>query len=146
MGTIDTTGNHKDHTYVAAQIRPFVQMIGGHNVVQVCTNNTQVMAFAGRNVIQSNLHMYVQGCVAYCLDLLLEDWGKEDWVKKLVKKARVICVFIKNHHASQAIFRRLSPNLSIRLPVETRFATNFIMIERLIQVRNALERMVVGTD
>ena len=67
-------------------------------------------------------------------------------MKKLIKKARVICVFIKNHHASQAIFRRLSPNLSIRLPIETRFATNFIMIERLIQVRNALERMVVDAD
>ena len=31
LDTIDTTGNHKDHTYVATQIRPFVQMIGGHN-------------------------------------------------------------------------------------------------------------------
>ena len=86
--------------------------------------------------------MYVQGCAAHCLDLLLEDWGKEDWVKKLVKKARVICVFIKNHHASQAIFRRLLPNLSIRLPIET----HFIMIERLIQMCNTLERMVVDGD
>ena len=146
LGTIDTTGNHKDHTYVAAQIRSFVQMVGGHNVVQVCTNNASIMASAGPDVMQSNLHMYVQGCVAHCLDLLLEDWGKEDWVKKLVKEARVICVFIKNHHASQAIFRRLSPNLSIRVLVETHFATNFIMIERLIQVRNALKRMVVDVD
>ena len=52
----------------------------------------------------------------------------------------------QNHHASQAIFRRLSPNLSIRLPVKTCFATNFIMIERLIQVCNALERMVVDAN
>ena len=67
-------------------------------------------------------------------------------MKKLVKKARVNCVFIKNHHASQAIFRRLSSNLLIRLPVQTCFATNFIMIERFIQVGNALERMVVDAD
>ena len=64
----------------------------------------------------------------------------------MIKKARLICVFIKNHHASQAIFRRLSPNLSINVPTETRFATNFIMIDRLVQVRNALERMVVDDD
>ena len=121
-------------------------MVGGHNVVQVCTDNAPIMASAGCDVMQSNPHMYIQGCAAHYLDLLLEDWGKEDWVKKLVKKARVICVFIKNHHASQAIFRRLSPNLSIPLLVETRFATNFIMIERLIQVRNALERMVIDAD
>ena len=64
----------------------------------------------------------------------------------MIKKAQLICVFIKNHHASQAIFRRLSPNLSINVPIEICFATNFIMIDHLIQVHNALERMVVDDD
>ena len=73
LDTIDTVGNHKDHTYVAAQIRTFVQMVGGHNLVQVYTDNALVMAFAGRDVMQSNPHMYIQGCAAHCLDLLLED-------------------------------------------------------------------------
>ena len=67
-------------------------------------------------------------------------------MKNLVKKARIISVFIKSHHASQAIFRRLSLDLSIRLLVETRFATNFIMIDRLLQVRNALERMIIDDE
>ena len=67
-------------------------------------------------------------------------------MKKVINKARLICVFIKNHHASRVIFQRLSPNLSINMPTETRFTTNFIMIDRLVQVRNALERMVVDDD
>ena len=117
-----------------------------YNVVQVYTDNAPVMTAASRHIFQSISHLYVQGCAAHCLDLLLEDWGKEEWVKKLVKKARIISVFIKSHHASQAIFRRLSPDLSIRLPVETRFATNFIMIDRLLQVRNALERMIIDDE
>ena len=104
------------------------------------------MTAASRHIFQSISHLYVQGCAAHCLDLLLEDWGKEEWVKKLVKKARIISVFIKSHHASQAIFRRLSPDLSIRLPVETRFATNFIMIDRLLQVRNVLERIIIDDE
>ena len=53
-------------------------MVGGHNIVQVCTDNAPVMASARRDLMQSNPHMYVQGCVAHCLDLLLEDWSKED--------------------------------------------------------------------
>ena len=63
-------------------------------------------------------------------------------MKKMIKKVQLICVFIKNHHASQ----RLSPNLSINVPTETRFATNFIVIDCLVQVRNALERMVVDDN
>ena len=104
------------------------------------------MTAVSRHIFQSISHLYVQGCAAHFLDLLLEDWSKEEWVKKLVKKARIISVFIKSHHASQAIFRRLSPDLSIRLPVETHFATNFIMIDRLLQVRNALERMIIDDE
>ena len=143
MGTINTTGNQKDDTYVATQILSFVQKVGADNVVQICTDNAPVMSLAACDVVRLNPHMYIQGCAAYCFDLLLEDW---DWMKKVIKKARLICVFIKNHHASQAIFRRLSPNLSINVPTETRFATNFIMIDHLVQVRNALERMVVDDD
>ena len=104
------------------------------------------MTAASRHIFQSTSHLYVQECAAYCLDLLLEDWGKEEWVKKLVKKARIISIFIKSHHALQAIFRRLFPNLSIHLPVEIRFATNFILIDRLLQVCNALERMIIDNE
>ena len=146
LGTIDTTSNHKDHQYVAGQIRPFLEKVGVYNVVQVCTDNALVMTAASRHIFQSISHLYVQGCAAHCLDLLLEDWSKEEWGKKLVRKARIISIFIKSHHASQAIFRRLSPNLFIRLSIETRFATNFIMIDRLLQVRIALERMIIDNE
>ena len=67
-------------------------------------------------------------------------------MKKFVKKARIISLFIKSLHTTQAIFRRLSPNLSIRLPIETHFLTNFIMIDQLLQVRNALERMIIDDE
>jgi hypothetical protein len=104
------------------------------------------MANTGCTVMQSNPHMYIQGCMAHCLDLLLENWGKQLWIKRLIKKAQRICTFVKNHHASQAMFRRFSPNLSIRVPTKTCFATNFLMIDRLRLLRNALERMIIDDD
>ena len=146
LDTIDTTKNHKDHTYVATQILSFVQKVGANSVFQICTNNAPVMSLAACDVMRINPHMYVQGCATRCLDLLLEDWAQQDWMKKVIKKARLICVFIKNHHASQAMFQRLSLDLSINVPTETRFATKFIMIDRLVQVRNALERMVIDDN
>ena len=129
LGTIDTTGNHKDHQYVGGQIHPFLEKVGVHNVVQVYMDNASAMIATSHYIFQSTSHLYMQGYARDYLDLLLEDWGKEEWMKKLVKKAMIISIFIKSHHASQAIFRRLSPNLSIRLPIETHFATNFIMID-----------------
>jgi hypothetical protein len=63
-----------------------------------------------------------------------------------MKKARRICTFVKNHHASQTMFRHFSPNLSIHVPIETRFATNFLMIDRFCLLRNALKRMIIDDD
>ena len=76
LGTIDTTGNQKDHTYVATQILSFVQKVGADTVIQICTNNAPVMSLATCDVMQLNLHMYIQGCAVHCLDLLLEDWAQ----------------------------------------------------------------------
>ena len=78
LGTIDTTGNHKDHQYVAGQIRPFLEKVKVHNVLQVCMDNAPVMTIASRHILQSTSHLYVQRCTAHCLDLLLEDWNKEE--------------------------------------------------------------------
>jgi hypothetical protein len=90
--TIDTTGNHKDHVYVAAQIQPFVENVGRHNVVQVCTDNALVMTSAARDLIRANSDIYVQGCVAHCLDLLrrLGEGGMGEKVGK--KNASYLCI------------------------------------------------------
>jgi hypothetical protein len=39
-------------------------------------------------------NLYFQGCVVHCLNLLLEDWGKATWVKRIVKKAKNYFFFI----------------------------------------------------
>jgi hypothetical protein len=51
--------------------------------------------------------------------------------------------FITNHHKSLALFRELS-DLDLLKPGETRFATNFIMLDRMLKVKAALQQLVVG--
>jgi hypothetical protein len=46
-------------------------------------------------------------CTAHCMDLLLEDIGKLDYMSELVKPAVMLIRFINNHSSSLAIFRRL---------------------------------------
>ena len=100
LNTIHTTENYKDHTYVATTILSFVQKVRVDKVVQICTDNVPLMSSIAYDVMRLNPHMYIQSCTLHCLDLLLEDWAQQDWMKKMIKKVWLICVFIKNHHAS----------------------------------------------
>jgi hypothetical protein len=95
------------------------------------------------DLVRTYPHLYKQGCCAHILDLLLEDWGKEELFKALIIRAKQVCIYIRNHHATMALYRHYSPRLLLKVPPETRFVCNFLMIARLLEVRDALERMVI---
>ncbi len=69
--------------------------------------------------------------------------GKLPWVAEVVAKA--VVKFITNHHWSQALFREKSA-LDLLKPGDTRFATKFIMLDRMLEVRKALQELVVGRE
>jgi hypothetical protein len=84
-------------------------------------------------------------CTPHCLDSLLEDVGKLPWVAKVVAEAKAVVKFITNHHWSQALFRGKS-TLDLLKPGDTRFATNFIMMDCMLEVREVLQELVVGWE
>ncbi len=71
--------------------------------------------------------------------------GKLPWAAEVVAEAKAVVKFITNHHWSQALFRGKS-TLDLLKPVDTRFATNFIMLDRMLEVREALQELVVGRE
>ena len=95
------------------------------------------------NVVKTYPHIYKQGCTTYVLDLLLEEWAKIPQFKDLVAKAKRICLFVRNHHVTLALFREFLQNKSLLMLANTWFACNFIMIMRIIEVKEALENVVM---
>ncbi len=135
IGSIDITRKWKDAHYTCN---------GLDNIIYICTNTVSSM----KNVVDLLIHyfpsLYFQGCVAHCLDLLLENWGKTTWVKQIVKKAKVVLSFIRQHHAPFAIFRHYGTNLLLLNPTETRFVTKFLMVERLNLPLSKLLPILIG--
>ena len=65
-------------------------------------------------------------------------------VKDLVLKAKRVCLYARRHHVTMALFRQFSPKLSLRIPAETRIACDYLMIHRLLEVKRALEQVVMA--
>jgi hypothetical protein len=64
-------------------------------------------------------------------------------MKGVVKKSRTIIKFIKRRYMQLAVFHKHEEKLSLVMSVKTRFGSNFLMVDRLLQVRTALEQSVV---
>ena len=143
LGSIATTGNKKDKEYIAEKLKEYIEAVGPHNVVQICSDNASAMLGAMDKVVEDFLHIYKQGCAAHIIDLLLEDWGKESTFKQLILMAKRVCIYIRNRHVTMALFRQFNPKLSMILPAETRFGCQFLMITQLLKVKAALLQVVV---
>jgi hypothetical protein len=137
LKVVDTGGETKDVAYIAGQLIDCIQEVGADSAT-VCKT-------AGKLVEQEFSWITWTSCTPHCLDLLLEDVGKLPWAAKVVAEAKAVVKFITNHHRSQALFRGKS-TLDLLKPRDMRFATNFIMLDRMLEVREALQELVVGRD
>ena len=146
LGSVDTSGATKDATYLADVLIKFIEQVGLENVVQVTTDNASVNLRAWELVSEKYPHIFFQGCIVHALNLLLKDWGKEAWIKTQVQRAKTILKFIKNRHKPLAIFREHETRKTLLMPGKTRFASNFMMIARLLEVKTALQQTVVASS
>lgn len=84
-------------------------------------------------------------CASHCLDLLMEDIGKLKWVEEITTKALSIVNFVNSKVRVLAIFRSYS-DLELKKPSKTRFAAMWILLERLYDVQNKLQKTVVSDE
>ncbi len=81
IGSIDTTMEWKDAQYICNALGGYIETIRVSNIVQICTDKVSNMKSEVNLLFYHFPSLYFQGCVAHCLDLLLEDWGKATWAK-----------------------------------------------------------------
>jgi hypothetical protein len=139
IDSVDMIGYKKTKEYIAGELRTYIVSIGLNNMTQICSDNANAMLEA----LDKLVALYKQGCCAHILDLLLEVWGKEEMFKTLIIRAKRVCIYIQNLQATMALYCHYSPRLSLKVPPKTRFACNFLMIARMLQVKDALERMII---
>jgi hypothetical protein len=145
LKAVDTGGETKDAAYIAGQLIDCIREVGADSIIQVVTDSATVCKVAGRLVEQEFSWITWTPCTPHSLDLLLEDVGKLPWVAEVVVEAKAVVKFITNHRQSQVLFRGKS-TLDLLKPGDTCFATNFIMLDRMLEVREVLQELVVGRE
>ena len=139
LGSIDTTGNKKTKAYIAIELKKYIEDVGPRFVTQICTDNATNMLRAMDDIITTYPYISKQGCAIHALDLMLEGWPKIDQFKDLIQKAKSVCIYMCNHHVTMALFREHSLQKSAKI----QFACQFLMISWMLEVKNALEQVVI---
>ncbi|XP_035841350.1 uncharacterized protein LOC118488219 [Helianthus annuus] len=123
-----------------------VDDVGEVNVVQVVTDNAANYVKAGKYLEASKPNLYWTPCVAQCLDLMLEDFGKIKKIKEMLKSAMFVNAYIYNHVGLVNMMRRFTNSHNLHRPAVTRFATSFITISQMHKQKHILQKMIVSSE
>ncbi|KAL4586691.1 hypothetical protein LXL04_011333 [Taraxacum kok-saghyz] len=142
--SVDASNVSKDADLLFRVLDQMVEAVGEENVVQVVTDNASAYVKAGRLLEAKRQHLYWTPCAAHCLDLMLEEIGKEiPKVKIAIKKAMLAIGYIYSHVPVVNLMRKFTKERNLHRPAVTRFATSFITLAQIHKQRNNLKKMVI---
>ncbi|MCO5594625.1 hypothetical protein L7F22_048658 [Adiantum nelumboides] len=100
---------------------------------------------AGHLAEQKYPEIFWTPCATHCLILLLKDLTLIEWMDRAILQGKKVQQFITNHDATRAMFTKHT-KLKLVKPGDTRFASNFLMLHRLVRVKSPLKQLVTSEE
>jgi hypothetical protein len=141
LKSVDASDQVKDANLLFCFLDEVVEEVGVQNVVRVITDNAANYVAAGRMLEEKHRTIWWTPCAAHCLDLMLEDIGKIDWVKKTMEQGKSITRYIYNHSWVLNLMRKNTDGRELVRSTITRFATNFLTLQSMIDQKSNLRKM-----
>jgi len=127
-------------------LKQVVEEIGVGHVLQVITRMEEQYIFAGRRLAGTFPNLYWAPCAVHCLDLILEDFAKLEWINSVIEQARSITRFVYNHSVVLNMMKRFTFGNDIVEPGINRFSTNFGTLNRMVDLKHNLQAMVTSQE
>ncbi|CAN1160425.1 hypothetical protein LINPERHAP2_LOCUS23304 [Linum perenne] len=146
LKSIDASNINYSADSIYCVLKEVVENVGAEHVLQVITSIGEHYAFAGKNLMDNIPSLYWAPCAAQCIDLMLEDFGKIEWISAVVEQARSVTRFIYNQSAVLKLMRNFTFGNDILQQGATRSATNFTTLKRMTDFKLNLQTMVTSTE
>lgn len=143
--SVDATGQFEDADYIYALLEQVLREVGEKYVVQVISDNGANFKRAGKLLMQRHPHLFWTPCAAHCINLMMSDFGEINRVKKIVDTAQRVSKYLYNHLWVHALMVKFTGRELVR-PGITRFATNFIALNSILQNKNGLKSMFASEE
>ncbi|XP_024521298.1 uncharacterized protein LOC112342912 [Selaginella moellendorffii] len=143
LEAIDISSSGKTADNVFATWERGIKIVGEENVVLIVTDGKASNKAAARLLEARKPRIMWAPCLAHCLNNILKDFAKLPWMVGLLDKGKTLVGFLRNHSHLVAILASFSSRQVLKFS-ETRFAFNFLMMERLVELRPKLQQMFVS--
>lgn len=145
LKVVDCFGKCKDASFQFELLREAIEDVGAASVMQVVTDAAAVCRSAELLIHSRHQHNFWTPCCVHALNNALKYIGKIQWISNLVTTARDVQMFISNHHTFLAMYRNHTRKEFLK-PIDTRYASYFLLLERMLEVHEPLQSLVVSSE
>lgn len=118
-----------------------VQEVGPKNIVNFVTDISPSYKTAGKLLAEKYKTFFCSTCGAQCIDLMLEEIGKQDDVEKVLAKAKRITQFVYNNAWVLNQMRKKTGARDIIQLGRTRFGSIFLTLQTIVLLKEYLQQM-----
>lgn len=144
--SVDASSYYKNTKCLADLFGSVIQHFGPENVVQIIVDNTLICSGIVNHILQNYGTVFVSPCASQCLNAILEEFCKVDWVSRCIAQAQAISKFIYNSSSILDIMKKFTTGQDIVKTGITKSVSNFLTLQAILKQRVRLKHMFNSSE
>ncbi|KAL3499506.1 hypothetical protein ACH5RR_038599 [Cinchona calisaya] len=146
LRSIDISGHADDPHYLFELLESVVLEVGVENVVQVITESAMSYIYAGRLLMEKYPSLFWSPCASHCINEMLEDFSKQDWVSRVLEEANTITSYIYSNDGILSMMKKFTSGWELIRPKFSGFVAHFLSLRSLVIQEGNLKHMFSHTE
>ncbi|KAM5557527.1 hypothetical protein ABKV19_024750 [Rosa sericea] len=139
--SVDASAYFKNTKCLAELFDSVIQDFGAENVVQIIMDSSFNYTGVANHILQNYTTIFVSPCASQCLNLILEEFSKVDWVNRCFLQAQTISKFIYNNASMLDLMKRFTGGQDLIRTGITKSVSSFLSLQTILKQRSRLKHM-----
>lgn len=139
--SVDASAYFKNTKCLAELFDSVIQDFGSENVVQIIMDSSFNYTGVANHILQNYTTIFVSPCASQCLNLILEEFSKVDWVNRCFQQAQTISKFIYNNASMLDLMKRFTGGQDLIRTGITKSVSSFLSLQTILKQRSRLKHM-----
>lgn len=137
--SVDASSYFKNLKCLSELFDSIIQDFGPENVVQLVVDNTLHCTGIVNHILQNYGNVFVSPCASQCLNAILDEFSKLDWVNRCILQAQSISKFIYNNSSLLDLTKKFTGGQEIIKTGITKSVSHFLSLQCLLKHRSRLK-------
>ncbi|XP_047325926.1 uncharacterized protein LOC124929570 isoform X2 [Impatiens glandulifera] len=144
--SVDASEYYKNVKCLSDLFDSVIQDFGPENVVQVIMDTTLNFTGIANHILQNYSTIFVSPCASQCLNSMLDDICKVDWVNRCILQAQTITKFIYNNSSVLDLMKKFTGGQDIIKTGINKSVSSFLSLQCILKQKSRLKHMFNTPD